>query len=66
MATLVLTAVAGAVFAPGTVALAIGSAAASIGGYLIDRALFGANVEGPRLASMRPTTAEEGAALPRV
>ncbi len=66
MATLVLTTAASFMFAQGTVAAALATAGASIGGYLLDRALFGQNVEGPRMASMRPTTAEEGAALPRI
>lgn len=66
MATLVLTTLAGAIFAPGSAALAIGSAVASVGGYLIDQALFGPKLEGPRMASMRPMSAEEGASLPRI
>ncbi|MGO4449375.1 glycoside hydrolase/phage tail family protein [Phyllobacterium sp. TAF24] len=45
----------------------IGGALLSAGGYLIDRALSSAkHVEGARLSSMRPMTAEEGAALPKV
>ncbi len=66
MATLVLTAAAGYLFTTGTVAAAIGTAAASLGGYLIDQALFGQRVESGRMSSMRPTVAEEGAALPRI
>jgi hypothetical protein len=46
---------------------AFGSAAGALGGYLIDRAILGSKpVEGPRLAAMKPMTAEEGAALPKV
>lgn len=66
MATLVLTTTATAIFGSGTVTAAIATAAASVGGYLIDRALFGQNAEGPRMTSMRPTMGEEGAALPRI
>ena len=66
MATLVLSTAASFLFAKGTLAAAIATAGASIGGYLIDQALFGPKLEGPRMASMRPTTAEEGAGLPRV
>ncbi|TXR49873.1 baseplate multidomain protein megatron [Phyllobacterium endophyticum] len=66
MATLVLTAAVGALTTSGTVAAAIGSAVASVGGYLIDQALFGRTIEGARMSSMRPMSAEEGAALPRV
>jgi hypothetical protein len=66
MATLVLSTAATAIFGSGTMAAAIATAGASIGGYLIDQALFGRKVEGPRLAAMRPTTAEEGTALARV
>lgn len=66
MATLVLTTAASFMFAQGTMAAALATAGASIGGYLLDRALFGQTSEGPRMASMRPMTAEEGAALPRV
>lgn len=39
----------------------IGSAVTSLGAYLIDRAFSGTmHVEGPRLAAMKPMTAEEG------
>ncbi len=45
----------------------IGGALLSAGGYLIDRALSSTkHIEGARLSSMRPMTAEEGAALPKV
>ncbi|WP_237143356.1 baseplate multidomain protein megatron [Phyllobacterium zundukense] len=67
MATLVLTSLAGAIFANSTAAVAaVATAAASVGGYLIDQALFGQRIEGARMSSMRLTVAEEGAALPRV
>lgn len=66
MATLVLTTIAGHFIGSGTLAAAAATAAASVGGYLIDQALFGQRVEGARMSSMRLTVAEEGAALPRV
>ncbi|UGY11087.1 baseplate multidomain protein megatron [Phyllobacterium pellucidum] len=66
MATIVLTTAAGWLLGQGTVAAAIGTAAASLGGYLIDQALFGERVETGRMSSMRPTVAEEGAGLPRL
>jgi hypothetical protein len=69
MATIVLQVAAVAIGnAVGASALgaAIGTAAASIGGYLIDQALFGQRTESGRMSSMRPTVAEEGASLPRI
>jgi hypothetical protein len=69
MATIVLQVAAVAIGkAVGASALgaAIGTAAASIGGYLIDQALFGQRIESGRMSSMRPTVAEEGAPLPRI
>ncbi|KXF78273.1 host specificity protein [Paramesorhizobium deserti] len=69
MATLVLQA-AGAYLGGffGTLGGTIGAAAGALGGYLVDTALINAtrHVEGPRLAGAKPTTAEEGAALPFV
>lgn len=66
MATLVLTTLAGYAFGSGTLAAALGTAAASVAGYMIDQRLFGRDMEGQRLAPMRPTIAEEGAPLPRI
>jgi len=69
MATLVLQA-AGAYLGGffGTLGGTIGAAAGALGGYLVDTALINStrHVEGPRLAGAKPTTAEEGAALPFV
>ncbi|RCS23278.1 host specificity protein [Phyllobacterium salinisoli] len=69
MATLVLQA-AGAYLGGflGTLGGTIGAAAGALGGYLIDTALINSTrrTEGPRLAGAKPTTAEEGAALPFV
>jgi hypothetical protein len=69
MATIVLQA-AGAFLGGflGPVGTAIGSAAGALAGYYADRALIQGTrrVEGPRLASARPFTAEEGAPMPRV
>ncbi len=52
----------------GTVGGAIGSAAGAIAGYMVDSALINGTrrVEGPRLASARPFTAEEGVPIPRL
>ncbi|PYE88396.1 baseplate multidomain protein megatron [Phyllobacterium leguminum] len=69
MATLVLQA-AGAYLGGflGSLGGTIGAAAGALGGYLIDNALINStrHTEGPRLAGAKPTTAEEGAALPFV
>jgi hypothetical protein len=69
MATLVLQA-AGAFLggAFGAVGAAIGSAVGATAGYLVDRALIEStrHVEGPRLATARPFTAEEGASIARI
>lgn len=66
MATFVLTTAAAAFLESGTFAAAAATAAASVGGYVIDQALFGPKIETGRMSSMRPTIAEEGAALPRL
>jgi hypothetical protein len=52
----------------GSVGAAVGSAAGAVAGYLVDRALIDGSrrIEGPRLASSRPFTAEEGVAVPRL
>lgn len=52
----------------GSVSGALGSAAGAIAGYMVDSALINGTrrVEGPRLASARPFTAEEGAPIPRL
>jgi hypothetical protein len=52
----------------GSVGGAIGSAAGAIAGYVVDRALINStrHLEGPRLTSARPFTAEEGVAIPRL
>lgn len=69
MATLVLQA-AGAYLGGflGSLGGTIGAAAGALGGYLLDTALINStrHTEGPRLAGAKPTTAEEGAALPFV
>jgi hypothetical protein len=69
MATLLLQA-AGAYLGGflGTLGGTIGAAAGALGGYLIDTALINStrHAEGPRLSGAKPTTAEEGAALPFV
>ncbi|MGH6763098.1 MAG: baseplate multidomain protein megatron [Phyllobacterium sp.] len=46
----------------------IGMAAGALGGYLVDRALISStqHIEGARLSSMNPMSAEEGAPLPRI
>ena len=46
----------------------LGRAAGALAGYAIDTALISSSqrVEGPRLTSARPITAEEGVALPRL
>ncbi|GAB1581403.1 glycoside hydrolase/phage tail family protein [Phyllobacterium phragmitis] len=69
MATLVLQAAGGFLGGFfGTLGGTIGAAAGALGGYLIDTALINStrHVEGPRLAGAKPTSAEEGAALPFV
>lgn len=69
MATLLLQtagAAIGGLFGPfGAV---LGRAVGALAGYAIDTALInsGQRVEGPRLTSARPITAEEGTALPRL
>ena len=52
----------------GTTAAAIGSAAGAMAGYIVDRALIEGTrkIEGPRLDTQRPFTAEEGVALPLI
>lgn len=52
----------------GTFGGAIGSAAGAMAGYALDRALINGTqrIEGPRLASARPFSAEEGASIPRL
>ncbi|MBN9076943.1 MAG: host specificity protein [Rhizobiales bacterium 65-79] len=69
MATLVLQA-AGAFLggAFGAVGAAVGSAVGATAGYLVDRALIEStrHIEGPRLVTARPFTAEEGASIPRI
>ncbi|MBX3575845.1 MAG: glycoside hydrolase/phage tail family protein [Rhizobiaceae bacterium] len=69
MATIVLQA-AGAFLGGllGTTGAAIGTAAAAIAGYVIDRAILegSRHHEGPRLTGPRPFSAEDGASLPRV
>lgn len=69
MATIILQA-AGAFLGGilGPVGAAIGSAAGAMAGYMLDRSLLQSlqHVEGPRLGSMRPFLAEEGAPIARV
>jgi hypothetical protein len=69
MATIVLQA-AGAFLggAFGAVGAAVGSAVGATAGYLVDRALIDStrHIEGPRLATARLFTAEEGASIPRI
>src|SRR5690606_29625892 len=52
----------------GSVGGAIGSAAGAIAGHMVDSALINGTrrIEGPRLTSARPFTAEEGAPIPRL
>jgi hypothetical protein len=52
----------------GSVGGAIGSAAGAVAGYVVDRALIDStrHLEGPRLTSARPFTAEEGVSIPRL
>lgn len=52
----------------GPVGTALGGAAGSLAGYLIDRSLINSTLhhKGPRLSGMQPFTAEEGAPIPRV
>ncbi|MGN6764712.1 MAG: baseplate multidomain protein megatron, partial [Rhizobiaceae bacterium] len=69
MATLVLQAAGsflGGAF--GAVGSAIGSAIGATAGYLVDRALIDGtrHIEGPRLATARPFSAEDGASIPRI
>src|SRR5690349_19478182 len=69
MATLVLQAAGsflGSAF--GAVGSAIGSAVGATAGYLVDSALIEStrHIEGPRLATARPFSAEDGASIPRV
>ena len=69
MATLVLQA-AGAFLGGyfGATGAAILGAAGSMAGHLLDRALINSTLhyKGPRLKTMRPFTAEEGAPIPRI
>lgn len=69
MATIVLQA-AGAFLGGflGSTGAAIGTAVGAIAGYTLDRALINSTrrIEGPRLASAPPFTAEDGAPLPRL
>ena len=69
MATLILQAAGsflGGAF--GAVGSAIGSAIGATAGYLVDRALIDGtrHIEGPRLATARPFSAEDGASIPRI
>ncbi|MGU3574767.1 glycoside hydrolase TIM-barrel-like domain-containing protein [Brucellaceae bacterium C25G] len=69
MATVVLQAVGGAIGSVfGPVGTAIGSALGAMGGYMVDNAIINSTrrIEGPRLATAKPLTAEEGAALPYI
>ena len=52
----------------GSTGAAIGTAVGAIAGYTLDRALINSTrrIEGPRLASAPPFTAEDGAPLPRL
>ncbi len=52
----------------GSVGGVIGTAAGAVAGYMLDTALINGTrrVEGPRLASARPFSAEEGAPIPRL
>ncbi|HEY4193847.1 MAG TPA: glycoside hydrolase/phage tail family protein [Mesorhizobium sp.] len=52
----------------GSVGGAIGSAAGAVAGYVVDRALINStqHIEGPRLTSARPFTAEEGVSIARL
>ncbi|MFC5385359.1 glycoside hydrolase/phage tail family protein [Aquamicrobium segne] len=52
----------------GTFGGAIGSAVGAMAGYVLDRGLINGTqrIEGPRLASARPFSAEEGASIPRL
>src|SRR5690606_28876725 len=56
----------GSVFGP--VGSAIGSAVGAMAGYAVDRSLIESTrrIEGPRLSTMRPFTAEESAPIARV
>jgi hypothetical protein len=69
MATIVLQA-AGAFLGGflGSTGAAIGSAAGAIAGYVLDQTLINGTkrIEGPRLDTARPFTAEDGASLPRI
>jgi len=69
MATLALRAVGtavGSVFGP--VGAAIGSALGATGGYMLDQALIGSTrtIEGARLSSAQPMSADEGHPVPRI
>lgn len=65
MATIILE-VAGSLLGEALGSAAIGTAVGALGGYLIDQTIFAKSIEGARLSSMRPMSAEEGAALPKV
>jgi hypothetical protein len=69
MATLVLQAAGGFLGSfLGPVGAAIGSSVGAMAGYAVDRAILegGRRIEGARMETMRPFTAEEGVGLPRV
>ena len=69
MATIILQA-AGAYLGGliGATAATIGTAAGAVAGYLLDQALLNSatRIEGPRLASAPPLTAEDGSPVPRL
>lgn len=69
MATIILQA-AGAYLGGliGATATTVGTAAGAVAGYLLDRALLNGatRIEGPRLASAPPLTAEDGSPVPRL
>jgi hypothetical protein len=52
----------------GPLGAALGSAAGALAGYAVDRSLIDSTrrIEGPRLASARPLSGEEGAPIPRL
>jgi hypothetical protein len=69
MATLVLQAAGGFLGgAFGAAGAAVGSAVGATAGYLVDQALIGGirHIEGPRLATARAFSAEDGASIPRI
>jgi hypothetical protein len=52
----------------GAAGAAVGTAAGAVAGYLLDRSLIESTrrIEGPRLSSAQPLTAEDGAPMPRL